>query len=65
MCEGCGDVMKSVFFLRNFDNKDGNRPSLLRVCPVVKQTGLGSLCLSEWGGVQRMWLGALKRVIFS
>ena len=38
------------------------------VCPVVEQTGLGLLCLSERGGVPRMCVGgsdAVKRVFFS
>ena len=31
------------------------------VCPVVEQTGLGLLCLSERGGVPRMCVGAVMR----
>ena len=34
------------------------------VCPVVEQTGLGLLCLSERGGVPIMCVGAVKRVVF-
>ena len=31
------------------------------VCPVVEQTGLGLLCLSERGGIPRMCVGAVMR----
>ena len=31
------------------------------VCPVVEQTGLSLLCLSERGGVPRMCVGAVMR----
>ena len=31
------------------------------VCPVIEQTGLGLLCLSERGGVSRMCVGAVMR----
>ena len=31
------------------------------VCPVVEQTGLGLLCLSERGGVPRMCVGVVMR----
>ena len=32
---------------------------------MVKLTGLGSLCLSERGGVPRMCVGAVKRKVIS
>ena len=61
MCGG-GDAVKRVFFLRNFVNKDVDPcPSLLEVCPAVERTGLGSLCLSERGGVPRMCVGEVMR----
>ena len=39
--------------------------SILGVCPVVELTGLGTLCLSERGGVSRMCVDAVKRVVLS
>ena len=34
-------------------------PFIYGVCPAVKQTGLGSLCLSERGGIPKMCVGAV------
>ena len=36
-------------------------PSIQGVRPMVKRTGLGSLCLSERGGIPRMCVGAVLR----
>ena len=51
-----------MVFPRNFFNKDVDPcVPMLGVCPVVELTGLGSLCLSERGGVSRTCVGAVIR----
>ena len=55
----CGE--KSGNF-REISHKDVEPyPSILGVCPMVELTRLGSLYLSERGGVPRMCVGAVSR----
>ena len=53
------DAVKTVFFPRTCVNKAIKMSNLVR--PVVEQTGLGSLCLSERRGVPRMCVGVVMR----